>query len=46
MIISFDLIVSFKEENPEGVVNEIKAKIENKYPKYKCTIVLDADFTD
>ena len=46
MIISFDLIVSFKEENPEGIVNEIKAKIESKYPNYKCTIVLDADFTD
>lgn len=46
MIISFDLIVSFKEENPDKIVNEIKEKVEEKYKDYKCAIVLDADFTD
>ena len=46
LIISFDLIVSFKEENPDKIVNEIKEKVEEKYKDYKCAIVLDADFTD
>lgn len=46
MTITFDLIVSFNEQNPENIVNEIKEKIEAKYPEYKCSIILDADFTD
>lgn len=45
-VISFDLIVSFKEESPDKIVSEIKEKVKEKYPGYECIIVLDADFTD
>ena len=45
-IISFDLIVSFKVDNPEELTEKIKKQVEEKYTNYKCYIVLDSDFTD
>ena len=44
--ISFDLIFNFDEENPEKCANEIEKKLKEKYPKYKFSIILDADISD
>lgn len=44
--IYFDLIISFDEENPTKLKNEIIKKISNKFPQYKYTVVIDADITD
>lgn len=44
-IITFDLIFSFDEENPEGCISEIESKIKEKYPDYTYSIILDADIS-
>lgn len=44
--ISFDVIISFDEKDPEKIVEEIKSKLKEKFPKYDYTIVLDRDFSD
>ena len=44
--ISIDIMVSFDEEKPEQIVEEIKDKLKEKFPKYDYTIVLDRDFSD
>lgn len=45
-LISFDLIFSFDETNPEECINEITVELKNKYPIYNFSIILDADITD
>lgn len=44
--ISFDLIFNFEEKDPEKSIEEIKSKLKEKYPKYKFSIILDADISD
>ncbi len=44
--IYFDLIIDFACENQEDVKNEVIQKMEEKYPKYKFNVILDADFSD
>ena len=44
--IYFDLIISFDEENPNSLKDEIVRKIKDKYPKYKYIVVIDADISD
>ncbi|MBP5092400.1 MAG: cation transporter [Bacilli bacterium] len=46
MVISFDIVVSFEDKNPDHVRDEIKAKIERLYPKYKTSIAIDIDVSD
>ena len=45
-LISFDLIFNFDETNPEKIVKEIKDNLKKKYPKYKYSIIIDADISD
>lgn len=45
-LISFDLIFSFDEENPEKCANEITNKLKKEYPEYDFSIILDADISD
>ncbi|MBR3161597.1 MAG: cation diffusion facilitator family transporter [Bacilli bacterium] len=45
-IISFDLIFSFDEDNPEKCAEEINKKLKEKYPEYNFSIILDADVSD
>ena len=44
--ISFDLIFSFDEQEPEKAVQEIIKELKNKYPKYNFNIIIDKDFSD
>lgn len=45
-VISFDLIFNFDEKEPEKKIEEIKEKLNKKYPKYNFSIILDADVSD
>ena len=45
-MVTFDLIFSFDEEDPEKRVEEIKEKLQKKYPQYRFEIILDADISD
>lgn len=45
-IISFDLVFSFDEENPEAIIKEIKSKLKEKYSQYDYSIIIDADISD
>ena len=44
--ISFDLIFSFDEKNPEAIIEKIKTKLKEKYSKYEYNVIIDTDFTD
>ena len=44
--IYFDLIIDFKEKNPNEIKNEIINRIHEKYPKYNYNVILDVDVTD
>ncbi len=44
--ISFDLIFSFDEENPEQCSKEITNYLKTKYPIYNFSIILDADISE
>lgn len=44
--ISIDIIIGFDEKDPEKIVEEIKNKLKERFPKYDYTIVLDRDFSD
>ena len=45
-IVTFDLIIDFKEEHPEDVKNQIIEEISKKHPGYHYNAILDDDFTD
>lgn len=45
-MISFDVIFNFDEENPYFIIEEIKDKLKEKYPKYEYNVILDTDFSD
>ena len=44
--ISFDLIFDFNCSNRKEIKREIKAKLGEMYPEYKCSVILDADISD
>lgn len=44
--ISFDLIFSFDEKNPQKIIEEIVSELKKEYPKYTYNIILDTDFSD
>ena len=44
--VSFDLIFSFDELNPEKIVSEITDKLKKKFPEYEYIIIIDTDFND
>lgn len=45
-IVSFDLVFDFEEQEPEKIIEEIKSKLKEKYPKYNYIVILDKDFSD
>ena len=44
--INFDLIIDFKCDEPEKIIEEIKNKVIEQYPDYTCYVVRDLDFSD
>ncbi len=44
--ISFDILIDFDEENPDGLVKEITEHIKTHHPSYEYFIVIDKDFSD
>ena len=44
--VSFDLVFDFEEQEPEKIIEEIKSKLKEKYPKYNYIVILDKDFSD
>lgn len=45
-VITFDLILDFKEEHPEQIEKEIAEKIKKLHPEYNYIPILDQDFSD
>ena len=45
-IVSFDLILDFKAEEPKKLQEEIIKAIKEKFPQYEYNIVLDIDISD
>ena len=44
--ISFDIVVSFDEENPDGLRKKIIRRIKKDYPEYSYIVVIDTDVSD
>ena len=44
--ISFDIIFDFDELEQEKIVEEIKAKLKQKFPEYNYFIIIDTDVSD
>lgn len=44
--VSFDLIISFDDKNPEETVNKVVKDIKEKYPDYNYLPIIDTDFSD
>ena len=44
--VTFDLVVSFKEKDKKGLINNVKEKFESNYPGYNAVISMDYDFSD
>ena len=42
---NFDLVISFDEEKPDLLIENIKKEISEKFPEYKFIIVYDQDFS-
>ena len=45
-LVTFDLIIDFKEEDPESVKNTIIKRISELHPDYQYYAILDDDFAD
>ncbi len=43
--VNFDIVFSFKEDDPEMVVAEMRKELEILYPEYKFYIQIDRDFS-
>ncbi len=46
MLISFDLVFDFAEQDIEGTIEDITSKLQEKYPDYRVIIVPDSDVSD
>lgn len=44
--VSFDIVIDFDEENPEGLVKEVIDKLKKLHPEYEFFVVIDKDITD
>ena len=44
--VAFDLILDFNCKDKEEIKKELLEKLKEKYPEYKCYIVLDTDISD
>lgn len=45
-MISFDIVVDFKQKNPIEIKNQIQDKLINAYSDYRFDIIIDNDFSD
>lgn len=45
-LVSFDVIFSFDELEPEKIINEMKEKLKDKFPTYEYHIIIDTDISD
>lgn len=45
-VVSFDIIVDFKESDPKGLANTIRQHLAEQFPDYRFYINLDRDFSD
>lgn len=44
--ISFDILISFDEENPDELRKQIISDMKNKHPNYEYYVVIDNDFSE
>ncbi|MBR3512029.1 MAG: cation transporter [Clostridia bacterium] len=44
--ISFDIIIDFDEENPDGLRKKIIKKMKKQYPEYDYVVIIDTDVSD
>ena len=44
--VSFDLIFSFNENNPEEIAEQMKKKLKKKYTEYTYNIIIDRDYSE
>ena len=45
-VVSFDVIVDFKEPDPKAIADTIRAHLSEQFPDYRFYINLDRDFSD
>lgn len=45
-MVSFDIIVDFKDENAEGIRKELVEKMSAMHPDYQYYVILDDDYSD
>ena len=45
-MITFDIIVDFKDDNAEGIKNELIEKMSAMHPNYQYYVILDDDYSD
>lgn len=43
--VSFDVIFNFEEENVNQIVNDMKLKLKEKFPKYDYSVIVDTDYS-
>ena len=43
-IVSFDIVLSFDEKDPEGAAENIRQKIKEQFPKYNYICNIDYDY--
>lgn len=46
MFVTFDLIIDFKADDREGIMNQVVEKMGRAYPEYVFSAVLDGDISD
>ena len=46
MLVSFDLIIDFKSERKNDIINELTGQMKQYYPEYDFTVILDSDLSD
>ena len=45
-VVSLDVIVDFKEQDPKAVATAVREALETQFPEYKFYVNLDRDFSD
>ena len=45
-IITFDMVVSFDDKNPNETKEKIINELSKKYPDYQYNVIIDNDFSD
>lgn len=45
-VVSLDIIVDFKEQDPKAVVEAIRSALQTQFPEYRFYVNLDRDFSD